>query len=143
MCKFIIDTSNDCLVTDKITGLIWCRFGLGQRWQNNAVTGTLKMFERPIALNQPGLFNNSQNGYVNNTGYYNWRMPTCDELKGLIDLSQGNPGTLVDPTIFPSNNGYTFWASNEQAPDVVFFGQHLASNGDSDFWYAVQLVRDQ
>jgi hypothetical protein len=144
MCRFNIKSE---IATDTTTNLMWCRFALGQTWQNGTVAGNLLTFDWQSACGQDGLFNNSQNGYSNNTGYSDWRLPTQDELKGLMDMSSSNPGNLVDPNVFPSNNHNTFWSSTPNPQGscggwCVFFGDLSISNGNNNFDYAVQLVRD-
>ena len=76
--KFIVQ---DGVATDPETGLMWLRFAHGQRWENGTVSGDVKGAMWDDAMETPDTFN-QQGGYA---GYNDWRVPTIDELKSLID----------------------------------------------------------
>jgi hypothetical protein len=58
-------------------------------------------------------------------GYTNWRMPTVDELQGIVHLGRSNPS--IDPTYFPNTPGSPFWSGSPYAGNsynawYVYFG---------------------
>ncbi len=99
--KFIVQ---DGVATDTETDLMWCRFAHGQVWQNGTAVGDaepvkwLTAFDVAKRLNQQG-------GYA---GYTDWRLPTIDELKTLIDKKLAN---YINVGVFP-NNTVWFWSSS-------------------------------
>ncbi len=135
-------TVQDGIAEDTETGLMWLRFAHGQTWQNETVIGDVKgadwrqAFEIVKQFNQLG-------GYA---GHSDWRLPTIDELKTLIDRVKGKSGNFIDMDVFPENAPW-YWSSSPVARYnydawIVSFG-----NGD-DYWggkdlngYAVRLVR--
>lgn len=62
---------------------------------------------------------NNTHGYVATVnamalcGYTDWRLPTADELQGLVDFSRTEPA--IDTTWFPNTAAYPYWTS----PPVV------------------------
>ncbi len=71
--KFIVQ---DGVATDTETGLMWLRFAYGQRWENGNVAGIAQK------LNWHDAMKNNRKGYAS---FNDWRVPTIDELRTLID----------------------------------------------------------
>jgi Protein of unknown function (DUF1566)/TIR domain len=97
----------DGLVFDTKTGLMWLRFSYGQTWQNGTVQGEAKKVSWENAFKAVEDFN-ANGGYF---GYIDWRFPTIDELKTLIDKVKGKKGNYIHPDVFP-NNSAVFWSSS-------------------------------
>ena len=115
--------NGDGTVTDTQTGLMWMRPCVGQRWENDQVTGGAAGMNWAAAMQQKG------NGFA---GYRDWRLPNIDELKTLVYCSSGKRkqfdeygwggGCLGDyqlPTIdmvaFPNTPETWFWSSSPNA----------------------------
>jgi PKD repeat protein len=45
-------------------------------------------------------------------GATDWRLPTADELQGLVDYGVAYPGPTIDATWFPNTQGDVFWSSS-------------------------------
>ncbi len=75
--RYIIN--NDAAVLDKKTGLIWMRCALGQTWNGITCVGKAKRMDWQTACQQIG------DGFA---GYDDWRIPTLEELKTLVDKNQ-------------------------------------------------------
>lgn len=113
--KFMVQ---DGIATDTKTGLTWLRFAHGQHWENGTVTGKAKEENWDDAMKIPAEFNRT--GYA---GHNDWRVPTIDELKTLIDKKRGIEENYIDAEVFPENNGEFFWSSTFFAdnPHYVYF----------------------
>jgi len=143
--KFIV---NEGIATDTVAGLMWCRFALGQEWKNGTVEGDAKTVNWDDAFEITKLFN-QQGGYG---GFTDWRLPTIDELKTLIDIhykaeawNHYQEKKSIDDNVFPSNG--CFWSSspndicNNCAWVINFFKTECTGGNDKNDNYAVQLVR--
>jgi hypothetical protein len=135
--KFIVQ---DGVATDTETGLIWLRFAHGQRWENGAVAGDAEKVNWNDAMKIPGVFN--QQSY---SGYHDWRVPTIDELKTLIDKNKNKGEDCIDSDVF-HKNGNRFWSSSfvgnesNNAWSVGFYLGYLDGGYKSNTHY-VRLVR--
>ncbi len=72
-----------------------------------------------------------------------WRMPTVEELRGIVDYSGINP--TIDAAYFPNTRNY-YWSASPSAPDaygawVVLFGNGNVGTLNKDSLFAVRLVR--
>jgi hypothetical protein len=102
------------IATDSATGLTWMRCPLGMKWDGESCAGKATLYKWDEALQTPNGFNYA--------GHNDWRLPTIDELKTLIDKDAGNQDTgipFINSVVFPrtlSNNehGY-FWSSSPSA----------------------------
>jgi hypothetical protein len=78
-------------------------------------------------------------------GYTDWRLPTADELQGIVDYSVAYPGPTIDGTWFPNTQQYAYWtgtgyAGGSSGAWVVDFGYGFVY-GYSRGYGHVRLVR--
>ncbi len=136
--KFFVQ---DGIATDTETGLTWLRFAHGQQWETGTVTGEAEVRNWDNAMKIPSEFNRI--GYA---GCNDWRVPTIDELKTLIDKERGEERNFIDVNVFPKNGAY-FWSSSPYADGsnyawvVGFDYGSSVSNGKYGGNYNVRLVR--
>ncbi|MDP3007730.1 MAG: DUF1566 domain-containing protein [Methylococcales bacterium] len=94
-------TVQNGIAKDTANGLIWLRFAHGQTWKNNIAVCDVKAVVWKDAFEVAKRFN-QQGGYG---GYTDWRLPTIDELKTLIDKVKGVSGNYIDADVFSNNEG--------------------------------------
>jgi len=128
--------SDDGTVLDTKTGLMWMRCALGQSWDGKACVGKASTMNWKTACKQKG------DGFA---GYNDWRIPTIDELRTLVDKSQ--KGAKIHPQAFPNCPRSWFWsgspvASNSNNAWGVNFSNGNGSSYNRGSNYHVRLVRD-
>lgn len=106
--------SKEECVKDNITGLTW---------EGKPTTGLLA-----AANTYTNLGDNSANdastyvAAVNAAklcGYSDWRLPTADELQGIVDYSVASPGPTIDGTWFPNTQTWHYyWSGTGYAGDA-------------------------
>ena len=102
--RFVIQNE---VATDIETGLMWLRFGYGQKWLNNTSSGSLKWINLNNAFEAIRLFN-IQGDCVN---YNDWRLPSIEELKYLIQNEKlGGSINRIFPNSINSINDW-YWSS--------------------------------
>jgi hypothetical protein len=77
-------------------------------------------------------------------GASDWRMPTVEELRSIVDYAVSYPGSAIDTNYFPNAVNYGFWSASPYAGDTGsawlcgygVVGSDSKSNGS-----AVRLVR--
>lgn len=129
------------LAQDTQSRLLWCRFALGQRWQAGQVEGEAALYAWQAAQEAVDLFN-KQGGYA---GHTDWRLPSVNELKTLINPQEGHK-SYINAYAFP-NNPRWLWTSSPYAGYgggawLVNFIEGLAINDNPNLPCAVRLVRD-
>ena len=107
--KFIVQ---DDVAIDTETHLMWCRYAVGQSWQAGQVVGEVERMMWDKAMECAEAFNKN----IRCGGFSDWRLPTIDELKSLID---NNHSPTINPTVFPNtpkggffNFKAAFWSSS-------------------------------
>ncbi|MDO9106116.1 MAG: DUF1566 domain-containing protein [Methylovulum sp.] len=134
--------STNGTATDTETRLVWCRFALGQTWDNDAVHGDARVYTWQDAFDAVQAFN-GQGGYA---GHTDWRMPDISELKALLDRQAGTAKTQhINHAVFPRNPPWV-WSCSPYAGYgggswFVNFNEGLALNENPSFHRAVRLVR--
>ena len=140
----------DGVATDSATDLMWIRCPLGMKWGKGLCQDDVILYNWEEALKKSKGFSYAK--------YSDWRLPTSDELKTLIDKTSGNfnAGTpYINSLVFPrtqcnNSTGYscTVWSSSPYAWNshlawLVDFSDGSASVGYKYLRYAVRLVRGE
>ncbi len=141
--KFIVQED---VAIDTETHLMWCRYAVGQNWQAGKVVGEVERMKWDEAMKCAEAFNKN----VRCGGFSDWRLPTIDELKSIIDK---NHSPTINPTVFPNtpkggffNWNAAFWSSSPYVGDtdyawfVNFYNGYVnyVSRGNA---FPVRLVR--
>lgn len=141
--KYVAATDGTAIDTE--TGLMWCRFALGQTWHVDTVKDHAKIFIWQAALDVAEEFN-QQGGFA---GHRDWRIPNINELKTLLDDKSGNKGSaihFIDNRVFPDNPPWVWsctpYAGYGGGAWFVHFKGGEAINEDTGLARAVRLVRD-
>jgi hypothetical protein len=95
-------------VQDNVTGLMWevkTIDGGSRDWATPYPYATASGVAA-TANTAPGLCNHTD-----------WRLPTPDELQGLVDYSVAAPGPTIDTTWIPNTKGSVFWSVSSYLPD--------------------------
>ncbi|MDO9041703.1 MAG: restriction endonuclease [Desulfocapsaceae bacterium] len=136
--------NGDGTVTDTRTCLMWRRCAQGQTWDGKTCKGEARTYTWREA------HNHHSHTFA---GHRGWRLPNIDELKTLIDKSQGDPS--IDSKAFPETPRLRFWSSSSEdlglydTPIIQALGFYVV-NEDSDDHVrtnkndslSVRLVRD-
>ena len=130
---------DDGTALDTVTGLTWCRYAIGQRWQNGTVVGEVKPMNWDKAMKIADTFNkNDACG-----GFTDWRLPTIGELKSIVEK---NKIPSINQSVFPNTAGSWFWSSSPYAGYsngawVVYFSNGYGYSGCKGNGFGVRLVR--
>ena len=148
-------------VRDNVTGLVWeGKTANGPRAGDNLYTNyddptLLQRFDGSAFVNptqaEIDVHTNSV-GYVNYVnsvalcGYTDWRLPTADELQGIVNYGLTYPNPSIDSTWFPNARGWGYWSLSPYAGSAgyawfVFFYGGFVGYDYRTFTYAVRLVR--
>ena len=118
-------------VTDSSTRLVWRRCAEGTRFDGKACAGKATRYSYAAAKKAAA---------------GGWRVPTREELGGLLDRGAKKKPRIVDTAVFPQTPSTGFWASKPGSDDdlnawVVNFsnGQTRANLGQAKF--PLRLVR--
>ncbi len=127
-------------VNDRMTGLQWTQCALGQNWSRDACGGQALAFTWDNARLATRRFNDG-GGLA---GYTDWRLPTREELAGIVEHCREAPS--INTRVFPDTPWAGFWSSEESRDDPndawfvgFYYGVELAYNKNSS--YRVRLVR--
>lgn len=143
-------------VTDPDGALMWMRCSLGQDWDGAGCVGSPRQFTWGQAQAAAEVFTLG--------GWSDWRLPTLDELYGLVYCSSGRRlaldsegagggcvGDYISPTIllavFPNTPTAKYWSSEPHAMysyrawGVAFTSGIRGAGGRGDYDH-VRLVRD-
>ena len=96
---------DDGTVTHQVTGLMWMRCSLGQKWDGKTCSGTAATYSWAGAL-QAG----SNQEFA---GYSDWRLPNKNELETILEESCNSPA--INARIFPATPPAYFWTSSPYA----------------------------
>jgi len=130
----------DGTVLDTKTSLHWMRFSLGQTWNGKVNLTEAKRYNWQEALDAVDNFNHT-GGFA---GYQDWRVPTIDELKTLVER---NKKPSINHNLFPATPLSMFWSSSTAANvkhsawAVYFYGGSAYWYGKTSYYY-VRLVRN-
>ena len=141
--KFII---KDGLAIDTETGLMWLRFSHGQTWENDTAINRAKGENRSAAFKIAKQFN-AKGGYA---GYSDWRLPSIEELKTLIDIIKCENGSYLNNSIFPNSRSQCWSSSPEKLNNDTECHYPLIMNFDNNTVYhcyakdlsTIRLVRN-
>ena len=99
-----VDNGNGT-ITDTATGLQWMRCTMGEQWTGSGCSGSATYYTWAAA--------NALSSTVTFAGASDWRLPTIDELKTLIDSSHL---PAIDSTAFPGGlYSARYWSSTVHA----------------------------
>lgn len=107
------------------TGWIWMRCSLGQEWNGETCLGEAKTFTWTEALDVAG-------GEVF-AGHGNWRLPTNQELLGLVEKRCSLPS--INRTVFPNTAPFAYWTSTPFANDSGYSWGIAFDYGVANFGY--------
>lgn len=79
-------------------------------------------------------------------GAKDWRLPTVEELHGLVDYSAAYPGPSIDQRFFPNTQSNLYWAADQHARHaengwVVYFDDGRIFSDDRLHFFPIRLVR--
>jgi hypothetical protein len=115
----IYTDNGDGTVTDPTTMLTWKRCAEGQTWTGSDCSGTATAYTWTAAVGLNG------GGFAGKS----WRLPSKDELSGLVDL---NFSPTITATAFPNAPAVKFWTgTSDTDPEnawVVDFGTGTTSS---------------
>ncbi|CAN2047069.1 Caspase [Candidatus Magnetomoraceae bacterium gMMP-1] len=125
------------MVRDNVTGLIW-----EVKTNDGSVHDKDKKYSWHDAKNE---FIADLN-HDNFGGFSDWRLPTREELRSIVDYSIPYPGSTINTKYFPNTMSEFYWSSSSYASSngyawgVDFNGGNDYSNGKSSSYY-VRAVR--
>lgn len=129
---------SDGTASDTVTGLMWCRYSIGQQWKNGEVMGDAIKMDWHEAMKIADFFNKQDAC----GGFTDWRLPSFEELKSLVEKDK-NPS--INQTVFPNTPRESYWSSSTYIyPNYAMFVYFGFGNGGNDHKNnnrAVRLVR--
>jgi len=133
--------NGDGTVTDTNTKLMWKRCSEGQSGNDCSGEADRYTWNDAMAKFGKGVSFLGLGKKVSFAGYNDWRIPTIDELRTLVDKSQR---PTIDQVAFPNTPAYLYWSSSTKDASFAWF---VYFNGGGDYWDdrlnggAVRLVR--
>ena len=101
--------NGDGTVTDATTGLTWMRCASGQTWNGATCIGDATKVSWDVASRLQQDF----------AGFCDWRLPSIEELKTLVDAERAKPPATFD-LMFPKTPPSVFWSSTVWAEYPAF-----------------------
>lgn len=126
------------LARDYLNNVEWMRCSVGQVWQDETCTGEIQMLTMAQAEEVSLVMRENWGG--------EWRLPTVQELKGLIEKQAQPP--KIDTLTFPNTHAGSYWTSDQSWYTtkyywtVNFYTGHLYNRFFSFQENAVRLVRE-
>jgi hypothetical protein len=123
---------------DKKTNLPWNRCSVGTTWKNGKCVGTVEF----MSLSEAKKYAHQLGG--------GWRIPTVDELYGIVEHSCNKP--FINSEVFPGvkdfGEGAPYWSATtiKEMPFFIYYIDFFYGGADGhtkDFSLAVRLVRGQ
>lgn len=140
------DASQWHCIKDNVSGLIW---------ENKTADGSLHDQNRLFThLATDGIQHDNDAAYyvasINTQGLCgatDWRLPSANELQGIVDYGISYPGPTIDSRFFPGTTNDKYWTSTSQNGDalqawVVTFDDGRLFRDNRDQSFRVRLVRD-
>jgi hypothetical protein len=154
--------NEDGTVTDVITGLMWMRCAIGQKWIEQTCKG------KATEMN----WDDATKYSLKLAGYNDWRLPNIEELGTLVYCSNGMPDfysngknasnesndwgcygkpvqdhirPTIAPGVFPNSPSSLFWSSTRKGPsddpNGIYFGYGSVSNNNRTGFTHLRMVR--
>ena len=124
--------NNDGTLTHKRTGLVWQRCSVGQTWTGSTCSGSAGSYSYDAALALTS----------NLAGHSDWRVPTANELAGIVKYDTYSPA--INTTLFPNTPNNAFWSSSPYVgySDYAWYVVNFLDGGvDLDYRNGSLLVR--
>ena len=123
-------------VTDAQTSLVWRRCAEGMKWDGKTCMGKAMTLKLSAAKERTAATAKSEDK--------SWRIPSKDELKGIVVKSKKNPA--IDVFLFPNTPAALFWALRPGFKDnlnawVVDFNKGKVYGNTRQGKFHVRLVR--
>ena len=129
---------SDGTASDTVTGLMWCRYSIGQQWKNGFVMGDAIKMDWYEAMKIADFFNEQDVC----GGFTDWRLPSFEELKSLVEKDKS---PSINQAVFPNTPREVFWSSSIATINnlawFVYFGSGSINCTAKNSNYAVRLVR--
>ena len=116
------------IVTDHVTGLMWQDDAdaktIRKQWLTDANYDTCKDNDASAACSDTGgdVTIATYCAALDLGGYTDWRIPSADELAGIIDYGRSNPS--IDPT-FQNTSASYYWSATD----------HVSDSSHTDAWH--------
>jgi hypothetical protein len=140
------DAASWVMVRDNVTGLIWemkqNKDGVEDYINPNDADNTCTWYDPDPATNSGAAGTESANDTQDflaalraKTGFSDWRLPSREELRSIVDYSIPDPGPTINALYFPNTISSVYWSSATQAFDTLFAWHiHFYSGGDNHYY---------